>query len=157
MEDTLQDALKSQPSLLPRWKQDYRATLHYVIQMMVHVILSYPRARAMPRTYACTCTRFVSFPDPPQKVERGYVWCSERQLLSQRAGPYFVKNVIIAFLYPELEFLTPQSIWTTTQSSFQKLKTAAKSIGTAENSLRDKFSLFLICFKIRSLMSCNHN
>ena len=99
MEDTLQDALKSQPSLLPRWKQDYRATLHYVIQMMVHVILSYPRARAMPRTYACTCTRFVSFPDPPQKVERGYVWCSERQLLSQRAGPYFVKNVIIAFLY----------------------------------------------------------
>ena len=69
------------------------------------------------------------------------VWCSERQFLSHGAGPYFVKNVIIAFLYPELEFLTPQSIWTTTQPGLQKLETAAKSIGTAENRLRDKFRL----------------
>jgi len=37
------------------------------------------------------------------------------------------------FLYPELEFLIPQSIWTTTQPGLQKLETAAKSIGTAEN------------------------
>ena len=69
------------------------------------------------------------------------IWCSERQFLSHGAGPYFVKNVIIAFLYPELEFLTPQSIWTTTQPGLQKLETAAKSIGTAENRLRDKFRL----------------
>jgi len=70
------------------------------------------------------------------------VWCSERHFLSHGVGPYFVKNVIIAFLNPELEFLTPQSVWTTAQPSLQKLETAAKSIGTAENRLRDKFSLF---------------
>jgi len=56
-------------------------------------------------------------------------------------GPYFVKNIIIAFLYPELEFLTPQSIWTTTQPSLQKLKTAAESIWTAENRLREVFAI----------------
>ena len=49
------------------------------------------------------------------------VWCSERQFLSHGAGPYFVKNIIIAFLYPELEFLTSQSIWTTTEPGLQKL------------------------------------
>ena len=85
------------------------------------------------------------------------VWCSERQFLSHGAGPYFVKNFIIAYLYPELEFLTPQSIRTTTQPSLQKLETAAESIGTAENRLRDSFSLFPIRFKIRSLTSCNYN
>ena len=52
-------------------------------------------------------------PIPAPKSGRR-VWCSERQLLSHGAGPYFVKNVIIVFLYPELEFLTPQSVWTTT-------------------------------------------
>ena len=51
----------------------------------------------------------------------------------------------------------PQSIWTTTQPGLQKLETAAKSIGTAENRLRDKFSLFPIRLKIRSLTSCNYN
>jgi len=40
-------------------------------------------------------------------------------------GPYFVKNVLIAFLNPELQFLMPQSIWTTTQPGLQKLKPAA--------------------------------
>jgi len=38
------------------------------------------------------------------------VWCSERHFLSHGAGPYFIKNVIIAFLNPEVEFLIPQSI-----------------------------------------------
>jgi len=77
--------------------------------------------------------------------------------LSHGAGPYFVKNVIIAFLYPELEFLTPQSVRTTTQPGLQKLETAAKPIETAENRLRDKFSLFPIRFKIRSLTSYDYN
>ena len=101
----------------------------------------------------------VSFPDPPRKAERGsgVNVCSERQFLSHGAGPYFVKNVIIAFLYPELKFLTLQSIWTTTQPGLQKLETAAKSIGTAENRLQDKFPLIPIRFKIGSLTSCNHN
>ena len=86
------------------------------------------------------------------------VWFSERQFLSHGAGPYFVKNIIIAFLYLELEFLTPESIWTTTQPGLQKLETAAKSIGTAENRLQDKFSLFfLIRFKIRLLTSYSYN
>ena len=91
-----------------------------------------------------TPTSLVPRPSPKSGKR---VWCSERQFLSQWAVPYFVKNVIIAFLYLDLEFLTPQSIWTTTQLGFQKLETAAKSIGTAENRLRDKFSLFPIRFK----------
>jgi len=49
------------------------------------------------------------------------------------------------------------SIRTTIQPGLQKLETAAKSTGTAENRLQDKFSLFPIWFKIRSLMSCNYN
>ena len=80
-----------------------------------------------------TWLKYSLVPRPsPKRGKR--VWCSERQFLSHGAGPYFVKNVIIAFLYPELEFLTPQSIWTTKQPGLQKL-------GTAENGLRDKFSL----------------
>jgi len=55
---------------------------------------------------------------------------------------YFVKNVIIAFLNPELEFLMPQSIWTTTQPSLQKLETAAKSVGTAETVCETSFHYF---------------
>ena len=59
------------------------------------------------------------------------------------AGPYFVKpECHNCFLNLELEFLTPQSIWTATQPGLQKLKTPTKSIGTAENRLGDKFSLF---------------
>ena len=42
------------------------------------------------------------------------VWCSEQHFLSHGAGPYLIKNIIIAFLNPEVEFLMPQSIWTTT-------------------------------------------
>ena len=38
------------------------------------------------------------------------------------AGSYFVKNVILAFLNPEVEFLMPQFIWTTTQPGLQKLE-----------------------------------
>ena len=104
----------------------------------------------------------------PQKNSK--TWCHDRLydegatlnivrvgLLVTWAGPYFIKNVIIAFLNPEVEFLTPQSIWTTTQLSLQKLEMATKSIWTAENGLWDKFSLFPIRFKIRSLMSCNYN
>jgi len=49
----------------------------------------------------------------------------------------------------------PQSIATTTQPGLQKFEMATKSIGTAENRLWDKYSLFLICFKIRSLTSSN--
>ena len=82
-------------------------------------------------------------PCSPRKAERGsglVFW------------PYFVKNVIIAYLYyPEPEFLTPQSMWSTTQPGLQKLETAAKSIGTAENRLRDEFSLFPIRFKIYTI------
>jgi len=55
--------------------------------------------------------------------------------MSHGAWPYFVKNVIIAFLNTDLEFLMPQSIWTTTQPGLQKLETAAKSTGTTENRL----------------------
>ena len=84
------------------------------------------------------------------------VWCSERHFLSHGAGQCFVKNVIIAFSNPKLEFLMLQSIWTTTQPGLQKLETAAKSIGTAENRRRDTFSLFLIHFKIRLHTSCNY-
>jgi len=51
-------------------------------------------------------------------------------------GLYFVKNVIIAFFNLELKSLVPLPIWTTTQPGLQKLKLAAKSIGTAENRLR---------------------
>ena len=70
---------------------------------------------------------------------------------------YFVENVIITFLNLELDVLMPQSIWTTTQPGLQKLETVAKSIGTAKNRLRDKFSLFPVRFKIRSLTSCEYN
>jgi len=61
-------------------------------------------------------------------------------------GPYFVKNVIIAFLNLELKFLTPQSIWTTTQPSLQKLETAtvywdsqqaAKQVSTISDSFQN--------------------
>ena len=107
-----------------------------------------------PRIFPMAQHSLVPRPSPKSGKR---VWCSERQFLSHGAGPYFVKNVMIAFLYPELEFLTPQSIWTTAQPGLQKLETAAKSIGTAENRLRDKFSLFPIRFKIRSLTSCNYN
>jgi len=41
MEDTLQNASKVQPSLLPWRKKSSIMTLHYVIQIMVHMILSY--------------------------------------------------------------------------------------------------------------------
>jgi len=61
----------------------------------------------------------------PSPKRRKRVWCSERHFLSHGAGPYFVKNVIIAFFNLELKFLTPQSIWTTTQPGLQKLETAA--------------------------------
>ena len=71
--------------------------------------------------------------------------------MSHGAGPYFVKNVIIAFYNPEVDFLTPQSIWTTTQPGLQKLKMAAKYFGTAENRLRDKFRYFLIVSKYDGL------
>jgi len=63
------------------------------------------------------------------------VWCSDRYFSLHGAGPYFVKNVIIAFLSPEVEFLMPQSIWTTTQPGLQKLEMAVKSVGTVENRL----------------------
>ena len=72
---------------------------------------------------------YLSLVPRPSPKSGKRVWCSERQFLSHGAGPYFVKNVIIAFLYPELEFLTPQSIRTTTQPGFQKLETAAKLHG----------------------------
>ena len=85
------------------------------------------------------------------------IWCSERHFFSHGAGPYFIKNVKIVLLNLELKFLMSQSVWTTTQPGLQKLKTAVKSIGTAENRLQDKFSLFPIRFKIRSLTSCNYN
>ena len=42
--------------------------------------------------------RIVSFPDPPRKAKRGSGVLS-KHFLSHGAGPYFVKNVIIAFLY----------------------------------------------------------
>ena len=90
------------------------------------------------------------FPDPPRKVERA-------TFLVTWSRAILVKKVIIAFLNPELGFLMPHSIWTTTQPSLQKLEIATKSIGTAENRLQDKFSLFLNRFKIRSLTSCNYN
>ena len=112
--------------------------------------------------YVCECINAMAIsirslvPRPSPKSGKR-VWCSERHFLSHGAGPYFVKNVIIALLNLELEFLMPQSIWTTTQPGLQKLVTAAKSIGTAENRLWDKFSLFPIRFKIQSLTSCNYN
>ena len=81
-------------------------------------------------TKACTGHSLV--PRPSLKSGKR-VWCSERQILSHGVGPYFVKNVIIAFLHLELEFLMPQSIWTTTQPGLQKLETAAESIWIAEN------------------------
>ena len=57
-------------------------------------------------------------------------------------GPYFVKNVIIAFLNPEVEFLTPQSIWTTTQPDLQKLEMATKSIWDSQKqAVRQVFTI----------------
>jgi len=41
MEDTLQDALKTQPSLLP-WRKAAERLCITSYKMMVHVILSYP-------------------------------------------------------------------------------------------------------------------
>ena len=69
----------------------------------------------------------ISLVPRPSPKSGKRVWCSERQFLSHGAGPYFVKNVIIAFLYPEFKFLTPQSIWTTIQPGLQKLETTAKT------------------------------
>jgi len=92
---------------------------------------------------------FSLVPRPFLKIGKR-VWCSERHFLSHGAWPYFVKNVIIAFSNLELEFRTPQSIWTTIQPGLQKLEMVAKSIGTAENRLWDMFSLF----PIRSKYDC---
>ena len=67
----------------------------------------------------------VSFPDPPRKAERGSGVLSDNSCHMGRA----VLRKECHFLYPELEFLTPQSIRTTTQPGFQKLETAAKLHG----------------------------
>ena len=94
----------------------------------------------------CTCVHSlpVSLIPKPSPKSGKRVWCSEWHFMSHGAGPYFVKNVIIALLNPELEFLTSQSIWTTTRPSLQKLETAAKSVETAENRLRDNLSFWFV-------------
>ena len=70
------------------------------------------------------------------------VWCSEQHLMSHGVGPYFIKNVIIAFLNLEVEFLTPQYIWTTTQPDLQTLKIAAKSIWDSwKQAVRQVFTI----------------
>ena len=51
----------------------------------------------------------------------------------------------------------PWCMWTTTQLHLQELEMATTSIGTAENRLRDTFSLPPIRFKIRLLTSCQYN
>jgi len=63
----------------------------------------------------------ILVPRPSLKSEKR-VWCSEQHFLSHGAEAYFIEKVIIiAFLNPELEFLMPHSIWTTTQPGLQKL------------------------------------
>ena len=59
--------------------------------------------------------KLVSFPDPPRKAVRG---SGVQHFLSHGVGPYCIKNVIIALSNPELEFLTPQSIWTTSYTAW---------------------------------------
>ena len=50
----------------------------------------------------------------------------------------------------------PRCIWTTTQAHLQKLEKAERSIGTAENRMRDKFSLPPIrCSKFDHLHHAN--
>ena len=70
------------------------------------------------------------------------VWCSERHFMSHGAGPYFIKNVIIAFLNLEVKFLMPQSIWTTTQPGLQKLETAASRLGQPKTGCETSFRYF---------------
>ena len=62
----------------------------------------------------------------PSPKSRKRVWCSERYFLSHGVGPYFVKNVIFEFLYPELKFLMPLSIWTYYTAWFAKAQDGCK-------------------------------
>ena len=62
--------------------------------------------------------------------------------MSHGAGPYFIKNVIIAFLNLEVKFLMPQSIWTTTQPGLQKLETAASLLGQRKTGCEVSFHYF---------------
>jgi len=84
----------------------------------------------------------ISLVPRPLLKSRKRVWCSERHFLSHGAGPYFVKNVIIAFLNPVVEFLMPQSIWTTTQPDLQKLEMVTKSIwDSRKKAVRQVFTI----------------
>ena len=89
----------------------------------------------------------------PRPSLKSWKWllCSEQDFLSRGE-----KNVMITFLYPELEFLTPPWIWTTIKPCLQKLKMAAKAVGTANNRLWDKIALPPIQLKIQSLTSCKY-
>ena len=129
--------------------------LSHVLKVGKHLILEFSIS-AVNSSSVWTLPIPSLIPRPSPKSGKR-VWCSEWHFLSHEAGPYFVRSVIIVFLNPEVEFLTPQSIWTTIQPSLQKLEMATMSIGTAENRLRDKFSLFPIRFEIQSLTSCNYN
>ena len=126
----------------PTWSSSCR-TVAFLLEWSVHV--------------AGQQWDIVSFPDPPRKRKEGLVFWGH--FLSHGAGLYFVKNVIIAFLNPEVEFLMSQFIWTTTHPGLQKLEMATIRVywDSQKQRLQDKFSLFLIRFKIQSLMSCNYN
>ena len=89
-----------------------------------------------------SCDSLVPRPSPKSRKR---VWCSEWHFLSHGAGPYFVENVIIAFLNPELEFLMPwfAKAWDGHKVYWDSRKQAARQV-----------SLFPIHFKITS---CNYN
>ena len=85
-----------------------------------------------------TGLNFSLAPRPSQKAEDGLVF--RAIFLVTWAGPYFQRNDMIAYFNPELESLMPWWIWTTTWPHLQKLDMGAKSIGPAENRLRDTFN-----------------
>ena len=98
----------------------------------------------------------VSFPDPPWKVEEGLVfWATflvtwggaihhkECHNCIFKSGTWFSDSSVHMDYY--------------TATLTKKLEMAARSTGTAENRLRDKFSLLPIRFRIRPLTSCKYN
>ena len=84
---------------------------------------------SLPRLFPPPVFDLVSFPDPPEKQERD--WCSEQHFLSH--GVAFNKSG-----YSNFRSLGAYGLLTT-QHCLQKLEMATKSIGTANNRLRDKF------------------
>jgi len=98
----------------------------------------------------------VSFPDLPWKVEEGLLfWTIFLVTWGGAIHPKECHNCIFK-----------SGTWVSDSGAhglllhshaYNKLEMAARSTGTAENRLRDKFSLLPIRFRIRPLTSCKYN